>query len=58
MSMSELILPLGIINFVLVLTQILGGLRIIKVPFKVHKFLGITLGVFVLIHGVIAIFFR
>jgi hypothetical protein len=57
MPMNELILPLGIINFVLILVQILGGLRIIKVPFKVHKFLGITLGVFASIHGVIAIFF-
>jgi hypothetical protein len=54
--MYELILPLGIINFVLVAVQILGGMKIIKVPFKVHKYLGITLGVFALIHGAIAIF--
>jgi hypothetical protein len=55
--MYELILPLGIINFLLVLVQILGGMKIIKVPFRVHKFLGIALGVFVLLHGAIAIIF-
>lgn len=55
--MYELILPLGIINFLLVLMQILGGLKIIKVSYKTHKFLGIALGVFALLHGAIAIFF-
>jgi hypothetical protein len=55
--MYELILPLGILNFLLVLVQILGGLKVIKVSFKVHRNLGIALGVFALIHGAIAIFF-
>ncbi len=55
--MYELILPLGIINFLLILVQILGGLKIIKVSFKTHKFLGILLGIFALLHGAIAIFF-
>ena len=55
--MYGLILPLGIINFVLVTVQILGGMKIIKVPYKTHKYLGITLGVFAIIHGTIAIFF-
>jgi len=54
--MYELILPLGIINFLLVVVQILGGLKIIKVSYKTHKFLGIALGVFALLHGAIAIF--
>ncbi len=54
--MYELILPLGIINFILIMVQILGGLKIIKVPYKTHKYLGIALGVFALIHGTIAIF--
>lgn len=54
--MYQLILPLGIINFILILVQILGGLKIIKVPFRVHKFLGITLGVCALLHGIIALF--
>jgi hypothetical protein len=55
--MYELILPLGILNFLLALFQILTGLRIVKVSFKVHKITGILLGVFALIHGTIAIFF-
>jgi hypothetical protein len=55
--MYQLILPLGIVNFLLIVIQLLGGLRIVKVPFKVHKILGILLGVFALIHGAIAIFF-
>jgi len=55
--MYQLILPLGILNFLLVVFQILGGIKVIKVSFKVHKIMGILLGVFVLIHGAIAIFF-
>lgn len=55
--MYSLILPLGIVNFILVVIQILGGTRVIKIPFRVHKGLGITLGVSALIHGAIAIFF-
>ena len=55
--MYALILPLGIINFLLVLIQILGGLKIIKVSYKVHRNLGIALGVFVLLHGAIAIIY-
>jgi len=54
--MYELILPLGIINFLLVLVQILGGTKIIKVPLKVHRTLGITLGITALLHGAIAVF--
>jgi hypothetical protein len=55
--MYSLILPLGIINFILVLIQILGGLKVIKVSFRVHKYMGIALGIFALIHGAIAIIF-
>ena len=55
--MYEIILPLGIINFLLVLAQVLGGLKIIKVPLKVHKKLGTALGFFALLHGTIALFF-
>lgn len=55
--MYDLILPLGIINFILVTLQILGGLKIIKISFKWHKNLGITLGFFVVLHGLIAIIF-
>ncbi len=55
--MYSFILPLGIINLLLVLIQILGGLKVIKVSFKTHKYLGIALGFFALLHGAIAIFF-
>jgi hypothetical protein len=55
--MYVLILPLGIINFLLIMVQILSGLRVIKIPFKAHKYCGIALGVFALIHGAIAVFF-
>ncbi len=55
--MYNLILPLGIINLVLVATQVLGGMKIIKMSFKTHKTLGITLGFTALLHGAIAIFF-
>ena len=53
--MYQLILPLGIINFLLVLVQVLGGMKVIKVPFKTHKYLGILLGVLALVHGALAI---
>jgi hypothetical protein len=55
--MYNLILPLGIVNFLLVLIQILGGLKIIKISFRLHKYLGFTLGIFVILHGAIAIWF-
>jgi hypothetical protein len=55
--MYALILPLGIINFLLVTIQILSGLKIIKISYKAHKYFGISLGFFALMHGAIAIFF-
>ena len=55
--MYSLILPLGIINIILATIQILGGLKIIKISFRLHKYLGIALGIFALIHGAIAIFY-
>lgn len=54
--MYSLILPLGIINFILVLFQVVSGLRIVRVSHKAHKYSGIALGVFALLHGAIAIF--
>lgn len=55
--MYSLILPLGIINFVLVLIQVLSGLKIVTMTFKAHKYCGIALGFFATLHGAIAIFF-
>lgn len=45
---------LGIFNLVLVFVQLLGGLRIVKMPFKVHKTCGIVLAVGALAHGLLA----
>jgi hypothetical protein len=54
--MYSLILPLGIINFILVLVQVFSGLKIVRISYKAHKYCGIALGVFALLHGAIAIF--
>ncbi len=45
----------GIINFIMVLFQILSGFRIIKVKFKVHKITGIVLLITASSHGLYAI---
>ena len=55
--MYSLILPLGIINLALAAVQVLSGLRLIKVPFKVHKYCGIALGIFAVMHAAVAIIF-
>jgi len=55
--MYELILPLGIINFILIMIQLLSGFRIIKVSYKVHRYSGIALVISALLHGTIATFF-
>jgi len=51
----NIILILGIINFVLILFQLLSGLRVFKVNFKTHKRFGITLFITATIHGALAI---
>jgi len=55
--MYVLILPLGIINIILVLIQVLSGLKIIRMSFKVHKYSGIALGIFAVLHGAIAVYY-
>jgi hypothetical protein len=55
--MYNLILPLGIINFILVMIQILSGTKVIKISFRMHRNFGIALGISAFIHGAIAIFF-
>jgi hypothetical protein len=42
---------LGITNFVLVLFQLMSGLKVIKVKYKTHKFFGILLFITASIHG-------
>lgn len=46
----------GIINFLLLLFQLLSGLRIIKVSFSIHKKTGILLFTIATIHGLVGIF--
>ncbi|MGB5156553.1 hypothetical protein [Desulfobacterium sp. N47] len=45
----------GIINFCLLLFQLLSGLHYIKVPLGVHKKTGIALVLFAFIHGLLGI---
>ena len=51
----SIILILGIINFILVLFQLVSGLRFIKVSFGFHKTTGIVLFFTATIHGALAI---
>lgn len=52
----NIILLLGIINMILILIQVIGGLRIMKISFKVHKFFGIILLFTAIIHAIFAVF--
>jgi len=50
------ILILGICNLLLIIFQLLSGLRVIKVKFGVHKKTGITLLVVATVHGLLGFF--
>ncbi len=50
----SIILLLGIANMLLVLFQLLSGLRVIRVPMGVHRKTGIALAVFAALHGILA----
>jgi cytochrome b561 len=47
----------GMFLFLLLLAQVLGGLRIIKTPIQWHKWLGITILGVALIHGIVAMLY-
>ena len=51
----SIIFLLGIGNLLLVLFQLLSGLRILKVNPKVHRKTGIALVVFAIAHGALAV---
>lgn len=53
--MMIIILVLGILNFILILFQIITGFHIIKTRIKFHKIFGLILSVTALIHGILAI---
>jgi len=52
----SIILILGVCNLLLILFQLLSGLRVIKVKFGVHKKTGIALVVFATVHGMLGFF--
>jgi hypothetical protein len=52
----NIILVLGIINFILILFQLISGLRLLKIRMQIHKATGITLIFTSLIHAALAIF--
>lgn len=49
----SIILIGGLVNLVLLLFQLLSGLRYIKVPFGVHRKTGILLVFSAIIHGIL-----
>ncbi len=49
----SIILIGGIINMILIIFQLLSGLRYIKVPFGVHRKTGILLVFCAIIHGIL-----
>ncbi len=51
----SIVLVLGIINFLLVLFQVLSGFRIIKINYKIHRRTGMILLFTAALHGVLAI---
>ncbi len=50
----SVILILGIINLLLILFQMSTGLRLIKMPFSVHKRSGMALLIIASLHGLLA----
>lgn len=51
----SIILILGIINFLLVIMQLAGGLRWVEISFATHRKTGILLAVTASLHGLLAI---
>ena len=51
----SIVLIFGIINFILVSFQLASGLHLIKVPFVLHKNVGVALCFTATIHGALAI---
>jgi predicted ferric reductase len=54
--MYELVVPLGIITYFFVLFVVLSGLKIIKVKFKVHKYIGIIALLLATFHGALILY--
>ena len=52
----SIILISGSINFILLLFQLASGLRWIKVPFPLHRRIGIILIIVATVHGLLSLF--
>ena len=53
MSLHQLIEPFGIITWLMVLTTLLSGLKVIKLSFKNHRRLGIISVILATCHGLL-----
>ncbi|MEO0185795.1 MAG: hypothetical protein ABIL20_08375 [candidate division WOR-3 bacterium] len=53
---SNFIKPLGIMTYICVLLAVLTGLRLIKVPLKIHRLLALIAVIFATIHALIVIY--
>ncbi|MFO8067938.1 MAG: hypothetical protein R6U11_10190 [Bacteroidales bacterium] len=58
MDLFSIMSILGIINLVLVLFQLFTGMRMIKIPFSIHKIAGITLSITAITHAFLALYFN
>jgi len=58
MSLYDLVVPLGIITYTLILFGVLTGTRVIKVKFKWHKRTGITIFIAATLHAAAVIYTR
>jgi uncharacterized membrane protein YozB (DUF420 family) len=58
MDLYSLVMPLGIITYVLILLAILTAKRIIKLNFKWHRRFGISALIFATLHAGIVIYYN
>ncbi len=56
MSIHDLIVPLGIFTYAMVLLGVLTGTRVIKVKFNWHKRIGLTILIVATLHATIVIY--
>ncbi len=58
MFLYNLVVPLGIITYALILFGVLTGTRVIKAKLKWHKRTGITILIAATLHAVLVIYVR
>ena len=56
MSIYDLIIPLGIFTYAMVLLGVLTGTRVLNVKLKWHKRIGLTILIAATLHAVIVIY--